>query len=168
MRDVLRLIWNICWLRQGPQDMPSATILMVILVAIYALVGVFLGIAKVSLGQATLESLLSILIMIVFVQLALRVRGHAARFNQTLSAMAGCDALLSSMLVPLLVLLKAGILPPILFANLWLLLLIWSIVITAHILRHALAISFVTGILLSLAYLVMQLVTNHFVFATEA
>jgi hypothetical protein len=147
--------------------MPSATILMVILVAVDTVVGVFLGIAKVSLGQATLESLLSILIMIVFIQLSLRVRGHAARFNQTLSAMAGCDALLGTVLVPLLVLLKAGILPAMLFANLWLLLMIWIIVINAHILRHALAISFVTGILLSLAYLVMQFAINHFVFATE-
>lgn len=167
MQDVLRLIWNICWLRKGPQDMPSATILMVILVAVDVLVGVFLGIAKVSLGQATLESLLSVLIMIVFIQLSLRVRRYAARFNQTLSAMAGCDALLGSVLVPLLVLLKAGILPPLVFANLWLLLLIWIIVITAHILRHALAVSFVTGILLSVAYLFMQLVINHFVFVSE-
>lgn len=167
MRDLLRLIWNICWLRQGPQDMPSATILVVILVAIDTVVSVLLGVAKVSLEQATRESLLSILIAIVFVKGALRIRGFSSRFNQTLSAMAGCDAMLVIMFVTLVVLLKAGILPAILFNNFSLLLVIWMFVINVHILRNALAISIVSGILLSLAYFIMQILINHFVFATE-
>ncbi len=148
--------------------MPSASVLAAGLVIVDVLVGIFLGIAKVSLLQAALESLVSVVLMIAFVHVALRIRGAGARFNQTLSAMAGCDVLLGGALIPLVVLVNGGILPPIMFANFWLLLLVWIIVITAHILRHALAVSFASGLGLSIAYFFGQMAINMTLFAAEA
>ena len=77
--------------------------------------------------------------------------GHRERFQQTLTAMAGCGVLLGLAAMPLLAVAQQEPIPAFV-GLLWLALLFWSLAINAHILRHALSVPFGIGLVLSTLY----------------
>jgi len=105
-------------------------------------------------------AILDVALLAIFVQIALQIRGFTARFVQVLTALTGTGTLLGMLGMPLVAMLpetgeveSIGELP----ALLWLGLLLWSLVVLGHILRHALSTSLVVGLIMGLTYTVFSI-----------
>lgn len=159
MKSFLRVFMNICLLRAGPQDVPSARIVPLLAGAIYILVGAGVALSNYPPGQALAWSALDTLLLGMLAHISLLWRGKRLRFPQTFSALAGSGALLSLCSWPVLLMLlrlpendPRAALPSLLLV----VGLIWSIVVIAHILRHALSSSYAAGLLLALLYVIIS------------
>ena len=153
---LIRLFLEICLLRKGPQDAPASQMLLGLAFAAYCLVGV----AQAVLDEQWLEGILQIplqaTILLVFVWGSLKAAGKTNRMQQTLIALLGTDALISSFAIPLEGLFLAD--PQSALIHLLLLsLMLWHMAVVAHILRHALSQTLVVGLALSFVYTVFTL-----------
>jgi hypothetical protein len=149
MRTVLWKLLEICLLRAGPQDLPGASRFMLLMLTGYFLVDLLIAQLSFSFGNAVGVSVLDVLLLAAFTQLLLRGMSKLERFNQTLAAMAGTGQLLGIVALPLIHGLNlaqaAGESAPG-FAILWLVVLVWSLLVLGHILRHALSVSLMMGV----------------------
>lgn len=151
--------FNLCRFRLKPQDLPASTVLLGLTLLFYTLTSVVLSLVHVSLPQAMLSSLVETLLLVALVSSLLLITHHFGRIIQTLTALAGADSVFgilsglpmfwlhsaslnhSDMTIPLLLLLA---------------LIIWSLVVYAHVLRHALEVSFFTSFVLSLMIFILM------------
>jgi hypothetical protein len=149
-------IWlDICLLRAGPQDLPASNVLLALALSAYALVALGVSLMSASLPAALGITAIDVLLMAAFASLLLRWTNKVARLNQTLTALGGTGALLGLLAWPLISMIlrsqgqeEAPDLPVLL----WLGLLIWNLAVVAHIVRHALSTTFLTGMGLSIVY----------------
>jgi hypothetical protein len=165
--QLVRLFVAICLLRAGPQDLPVSRTLLRLALGLYLLFAWLLAIPAYGQGRAALVALLDTALLIVFVQLLLYLLSRSARIPQTLTAMAGSGSLLGLLALPLVLWGQpaqaeeqvSGLL---LYA--WLLLLVWNLLVTGHILRHALSTSLGigTGVALLYTLISMQIVAALF------
>ena len=80
--------------------------------------------------------------LLAFIFLLLYLLNKAARINQTLAAMAGAGSLLGLVAFPLVLMQgpeNADGAVPVALSLVWVALLVWNLVVSAHILRHALS-----------------------------
>ena len=145
---MIRTLFDILRLRSGPQDLPSATGLAIVLALFYLLQGLVADrILEGSTDNAP-RSLISIAFQFSIVALLLRWRGMAARIPQTFSALAGTGFLLGLVWIALLAAMEPGQpRPGLALASLGL--FAWSLVVDAHIYRHALSIKMGIGVLVA-------------------
>ena len=137
MNALFNYFVNLCLLRAAPQDLPSSSALLGVLFVINALIGTLLmATTELGPGLALVESVFELGLMLGVLRAALFLRGHPARFNQGATAVMGSSILMSLLALPLLaggvasggengggVMLLLG-------------LVVWSVVILGHILRH--------------------------------
>ncbi|MBV1906196.1 MAG: hypothetical protein KUG75_08960 [Pseudomonadales bacterium] len=155
MTAILSMFWNICRLKRGPQYVPSQALFLVALIIGSLLVSTFLNLKLVES-----ESSLKVFTLIVtdlavtssLVWSALYFKNVGNRFPQTLSAMVGCDLLLT-LLVTILILLIGNTSDPKdpLTIGIVVLYQIWLISIWGFILHHALGITVMQGVFLVIA-----------------
>ena len=164
MGQLLTLLWDICRLRRGPQDLPYSPQLLVI-IAVVSL-GLQLGIARVlGMQQDTLgPGVLSLVLNLGALYLLLNLRGKQSRFVQTALAMLACALLFTLLSVPIVLL--VGERPPLpdqisplqaLLGLVSLPLLVWKIMVDAHILRHSLDVPFLAGVVIAVLWLIAEL-----------
>lgn len=146
---LVKLFFDLCLLRAKPQDIPASRGLLGVTLAVYTTVSLILASVQLPAQRALLYALADVVILAVLTHLVLLVRRFPERFTQTLTALAGSGAVLGVITWPL-----AHIQQPSLLV---LILVIWSISVTAHILRHALSLSLTLGIVISLGYLIVTL-----------
>jgi hypothetical protein len=164
----LILSWfYICLLRAGPQDIPASRELLGLGMAGYTLVSFLLSLPAYPLVTAGQLALLDATLLIVFAATALYLRRKMARFTQTLTALSGSGALLGVFALPVIQLLASGQetgQPPLLAGMLWLLLFGWSLIVVAHIMRHALSVNFPVAVVIAMLYtlVAMQVVNALF------
>ncbi len=151
---LIRLFLDICLLRKGPQDTPASQLLFWIALMAYVLVGAMQAVlVNVRQWEGLIEIPLQAGILWGFAWISLMAAGKTNRLQQTLIALLGADALLSSFSIPLEWWLLVE--PQEALANLSLLLLmLWHMLVIAHILRHSLSQTWVVGLGLSLVYIV--------------
>lgn len=156
MRAIVRTCWDICLLRRGPQVFPRSGILLGVMLLIYVLLDLYSGFLG---GLYTLrsiwgETLLDTVMLAAFCYLVLFCWRQTARFNQTFVAILGTDSLLMCASLPLLSASHLDYLRllPQLASWMLLVLFLWNIVVTAHILRHALGNARYAPILLAGPY----------------
>ncbi len=100
MYDIIKLLFDICLFKKGPQDVPYSVWLLRILVAIYVSVtALMLSIHFDSLA-VLLQLITDLFLVVGFVGLLLFVSRRLGRFNQTLSSVLGTDAMISFMALP--------------------------------------------------------------------
>lgn len=146
-------------LRLGPQDLPASQFLMVATLVTYAVVEFIATGLAYSVSESLLLVGLDVGLVLCLVWLALRWRGFASRFNQTVTALFGTGTLLGLVSIPIvswLVRIQAQIEPVLLPVFLWFGLFIWTLVVMGHILRQALSVSFVAGVLLAVGYMLVS------------
>ena len=146
---------EICLFRLGPQDLPASTALLGIIVAISAVISLLLNWINLSFQQAVLAMLVNITVVIILTQLILRLYNKPMRILQTLSAQFGSGVIISVIATPMIVMMAYAVKHDVNLtatAILWLVLLIWEIAVTTHILRHALSTSFIQGFLIAILY----------------
>lgn len=168
MAALFQVFWQIALLRKGPQTLPASRELLWLLLAAHWLIGVILVLNTFPLDLALLSGLLGTLIMVAVVHGLLLVHHHHSRATQTLSALAGCEILLGLLTLPLLALLGMGGEWQALANLLSLVLLVWSIAITAHIFRHALSVPLGVGLISATGYMFISIMMNLFIFPAEA
>jgi hypothetical protein len=150
---LLKIFLDICLLRAKPQDLPASDSVMLAALAAYVLADVVGVLDIVSAGGALLAAAVDTLLLLAATHLALRWRHLENRATQTLSALAGCGALIS-----LLAWAAAGLVPVQVPAEwVWAPFLLWYTLVFGHILRHALSISLVVGVTASILYLVLSM-----------
>jgi hypothetical protein len=150
---LLRLFWDICQFRKGPQDVPASQALLQLNIAAYSVVSVLQALLDNDWLQGLLQVPLAAAILLAFVWVSLTAAGKPNRLLQTLIAMFATDALISSLALPVQVLLKIN--PDASLAHLaMLLLMLWHMGVIGHIFRHALSRSLTIGLALSFVYIV--------------
>ncbi|MDE1887101.1 MAG: hypothetical protein KGI32_03065 [Gammaproteobacteria bacterium] len=161
MKAIVRTCWHICLLRQGPQMFPRSWMLFVILLLLYMAADVALFVAQGLRGRVLLpELLLDTALLLAFFALVLAIWQKLERFNQTLSALLGTGTIIMLVAVPLTLL--ATLLPASTGTQaagvlLWVV-LAWNVLVTGHILRHALNTWLTLGIVIAGTYVVLNLV----------
>lgn len=150
---LLRLFWDICQFRKGPQDAPASQTLLQLSVAAYFVVSLLQTLLENEWQDGLLQVPLQALILLAFVWVSLTAAGKPNRLLQTLTAMFATDALLSCFALPLQVLLQIN--PEASLVHLaMLLLMLWHMGVIGHILHHALSQSLAIGVALAFVYIV--------------
>jgi len=161
MKAVIQLFWRMCLLRQSPAHVPTMPWFVATVVAANLLVSVVVSVSidqslgalnvltRVVVGQATYACL---------VWLATYLRQHPERFPATLTALFGCDLIITAVfgvLVPLATTLDLR-----LVEFLSLVFMIWSLTVAGYILSRALDVQTAVGILLALGMSVLSVVLS--------
>lgn len=149
MTAVLRLFWNICLLRNGPETVPTHTWFLVSLVTAELAIGVVV-LAVVypdySLALSLNLAFINLAVTASITWFALYLRNHEPRFPATLGAILGTEVLIDA--VSALALgATSGMARQ---ATLWVV-TVWSVAVVGFILRRALATRLWVGIMLALA-----------------
>lgn len=156
MQNTLVLLWQICLLRLGPQDLPYSKPQCAAVVLLSLL---FNAIAVLLIGGHFIVLLylpLLVALYVGFVWALLAFKHQTERFVQTVTALRGTDAILSALSLPVVLLqvLVPG-LPAILLQILWLILVIWTLSVTGHILKNALNVSMLMGVALAITLMLL-------------
>lgn len=147
----LDLYLKLCLRRRGPQDMPASSRLLLLTVAADMAVG-FVALHRLGPAPAVLFTVVAGAALAAgFAWLALQLRGHPHRFQQTAIALFGSDLLLSALALPFNLALTDE--APAAGLQLGLLIIVaWALMVLAHIFRHALELPRPGAWLVALAY----------------
>lgn len=164
MQPLLTVLRDIVLLRRGPQDVPYSLRLLVIVcgasVLLQLAIASMLGIAGDALGAGLVG--LAFNLVVLYVLLALR--GVPSRFLQAAIALNACAIMFALLSVPIV--LMTGDKPPTpdtitplqaLLGLLALPIVVWKLVVDAHILRHSLNLPFMAGMLIALFWIMAEL-----------
>jgi len=157
MGALLRTIWQIATLRQGPQVLPPSSVLLWLALLAHWLTGVVLSLYTLPPGESMLSAMIGTLIMVALVHMLMVLHRLQHRFVQTVTALAACEAMLGLLAIPPTAWFFMGGDIRDIAAMLSLLLLGWNITIAAHIFRHALNITLGMGFLFSVGYTLVSI-----------
>ena len=151
-------------LRKGPQDVPAATVLFWLLLFAGLIVDLILAVNFIGWHDALLVVVLNTLLLFGVVSALLLLLGYANRVIQTLTTLIGTGLVFSVIRLPVVFVLRLMPADTGVFGFLEIFILIWSLVVIAHILRHALSIQLMLAGVLSFGYFMLsyQLV-NYFI-----
>ena len=174
MKSILSLFWQICRLRQSPEHVPTYT-WFVALVVVANFVGniavsVLAGLStasdnptaeRLTLLQISTGALVSIASTAALVWFALQIRELSQRFFATITALFGCDLLITASFGALLPLL--GLAEPLLAAIplAFLLYLVWFISVMGFILHRALDVQLAAGVCFAVAFSLIGLAVSE-------
>ncbi len=162
MEIILRFI-DICRFKATPADVPSSQFLLQISVFIYFILGILMGRISEDWTVSLATSLSDIFLMIIVTSLLLKTRGFQVRTQQTITAMAGAGSCITIVGMPIVAWFyytteqeqMNGI--ALLFM---VMLMFWSLMVTAHIFRYALEIKSSTAAMLTVTYTVLSIVAT--------
>jgi hypothetical protein len=129
-------------------------------VTCYAIISVLVLSMSYGMLAGSQVALVELLLLTAFIFVLLYLTGKTGRLIQTLSAMTGTGSLLGVFALPLVFFsapVKADTPLPALLSVAWLLLLLWNLLVSAHIMRHALSSSFSIGAGVSLLYMLISM-----------
>jgi hypothetical protein len=162
MLRLLELFWLVARRRLGPEDVPASAFLLQITAVGYMLLQALMlwrpGGAGFT-GTAAISILADIVIISAFVWLLLRFTGKLPRYQQTLTAFFGTGCIITLVALPItyfylsvpegseiLVLPFLGLIA----------IIIWSVIVNAHIFSRAISRSLPEGVALALFYFVIN------------
>jgi len=155
MHALIGYFFALAMLRRGPQDLPASTVLLALLAVANVLVGTatgsqIFGGVRPAFGANVVDLALSMVTLFVLLQF----KGHAARWVQTataffgLGALAGVLMLLFRSVADMVGARELAMLSELIIA-------VWVHVALGHVLRHALDVPLLAGVVIVLAYSLM-------------
>lgn len=157
---LLQRFLQICLFRAGPADVPSSYGFLKIVCLIYFAVGVLVSRVDHNWPLSLAGSFADTCLLLMVCGLLLYYRGFSSRFAQTATAMAGTGSLLGLLGLPIFWLFRqvepSGQLTSLVLL-LVLLLVFWSLFVTAHIFRYALDIKPGMAALVTVLYTIISL-----------
>lgn len=166
MPQLFSLFRDILLLRRGPQDLPYSTQLLIAIAALCVIVQASVALTRdTPLGAVLGGALVWLVFTLAALNLLLTMRGLRPRFVQAATALLGCTLVFTVLSVPIVLL--AGEQPAapeqmsalqILLGLVSLPLLIWKIVVDAHVFRQSLNLPFAGGVLIAMLWIVAALV----------
>lgn len=157
MAALFRLYFNIAFLMGKPQDLPGGRSQLVVGVAsalaTYLMVAGIQGEPGSAVGRALIDLVFSALVFYV----ALRLVNHPGRFEQAFGGLCGAGAVLNLFALPLYMTrpLEDAQAPSGLAIFAHFLLLVWSLSLFAHVVRHTFEIGKPLSALLAFIYLIV-------------
>jgi hypothetical protein len=175
------LVRDMCQLRRGPEDVPYSTRLLVALICASVVLDVLIGTSAAldvasdsTLGDwhdVLARSLVSTTLVLSLCWIALAVRHVGNRYVQTASALVACSLVFSLLILPLAWLAgpapaSAAALTPRQTLVGWAMLavVVWQLVVNAHIVRRAIDAPFALGFALALAWALADWALGHVLF----
>ena len=152
MKSLFLVFWNICLLRRGPELVPTQPLFIGVIVLADIAINLLLSFKfdnELQVIPAFTYILVTLAVAASVTWFALYLRDFEARFAATITALFGCDLMLSTLML-IIVQLAAGPENPFTVGTV-LLTSVWSIAITGFILHRAMEISLFAGVLLSVA-----------------
>lgn len=162
MQAFLINVANLLRLRGGPQSFSASWLFTVLLVGVYLAQGLITG-TQNNDENAAAKSILTLSLQIVALCGLLYWRGHMERLPQSLSALTAVGIAFNIIIWALLTQSNPAIDQPTL-AMIWLVVFLWSLFVDASIYRHALSVSFSTGVLITVLLLAASYTMIEFLF----
>jgi len=155
---LLRQLFELCFLRIGPEDLPGDARLPWVLAAGYVLSGGLVFMADEGFAVGMAQAAVDAALLAGFVWGALKMREHPERFNQTYAAMVGISLVISLVSWPLLSAIPSELVANELHpAQIGLMaVLFWSLIAQGQVLRRALDVGAGVGLLLVFSYLIVS------------
>ncbi len=155
IQTIVRPFVEICFLKRAPQDLPDSSILLAIMLVAHTVTSILLNTVVLDGWGALLAGITDTLLVSILTGTILYLHSFTARIVQTLSAMTGTGAIISLVAIPLFAwhagAQQSGSANP--FAALMVFgIVAWSLAVSGHILRHALSVPYVLGILVAVAF----------------
>lgn len=151
---------DLCLFKAEPDDVPASDGLMKITLLMYFIIGIAISRIDSAWDVSFFISFADLLMMMAVISALLYFRGFQARYQQTVTAMAGAGCCLGIIGFPIM-LLFSNVGEQEQPSSLALLLLIglmfWSLMVTAHIFRRSLEIKPSTAVALTIIYTVLSL-----------
>ena len=150
---------QICLLRMRPQDLPSSSMLLTLVLLAHTAMGAIVAAVDLRFGQALVAGVIDTALLSGLTVALLMLQKLPERTVQTLTALAGAGSVIGFMAYPLSLWLHdahvagaASQAPGLMLGLVLFLVLGWSLAVSAHILRHALSAPFYLGLLVSIAF----------------
>jgi hypothetical protein len=137
MLDILKLIFDICLFKKGPQDVPHSQTLLHIMLLVDAVVSFLMLSMSSQWPSALLQAGVGVILVFGFSWIMLFLGRRLGRFYQTSCALLGTDALISFFALPGTASLITGRMTLLAF-SVMLGLMAWHWAVTGHIIRNAL------------------------------
>ena len=160
MNQFWRKIWEMCLLRAAPQDLPASSALLIITICTYFLISLLIALVNLrfaqSLGAAAVDAVL--LLFVSYVMMWIKVTTN--RWYQMATSMAATSSVLGLIALPLsLIQAMLGTGSTLAsFAILFLIgIMVWNLVVLAHIIKHAMDASIFIAALLAGFYMYLSL-----------
>ena len=154
-------------MRKGPEDMPYSLPLLVVVLAVYMVIGLAMHLLSGDVLSALAHMLLDVGLIWLATTLLLYMAGHGARLVQTMTALAGSGALLALIALPIVVVIvsvdmKQGVPLPLLLplGLTWLALVVWSVMVSGSIYARALGWHRIAGVGVAILLLIATLLLS--------
>jgi hypothetical protein len=178
MQSLIGLFIDVALHRKGPQDVPAAgAVLGFALIAYLATGGIVLWPSAADMTVLFAQLAVDLAMMVLMVGGLLAATGRSGRLGQTLTALFGTGALLSVAALPFVWMAARAFaegapapgaeLPALLSTMALFSLLLASLLVTGHILRHALNWSYAAGVLGAVAYFAASVTVFRRLFPVE-
>jgi hypothetical protein len=162
MPPFFNLIRDICLLRRAPQDLPYSVANLFAVVVACVLLDLAVAVVRATpLADALAGAVLGLGFTLGTLNLVLSLRGLRNRFVQAATALLACALAFTLLSLPLLLLTgeppkSAATATPLqlLLSAIGLPLLVWQVIVEAHVLRHSLDVPFLTGIMIAILWIV--------------
>jgi len=165
MLEIIKLLFDICLFKKGPQDLPPSAGLLWMLVIVDVSVSFLMLSIRTDWLNSLLQAIVGALLIVGFSWLMLYVARKRERFNQTTIALLGIDALISFFALPGMASMMIGT-GALLAFIITIALMIWHWAVTGHIIRNALGQGWAFSLGLAFLYIlgsyqVMALLNPH-------
>lgn len=152
MFEIIKLLFDICLFKKGPQSLPASVWLLRLLLIADAGISFLMINIRTGLVVSLLQAAASALLIIGFSWLMLFAAGKRERFNQTTCALLGTDALISFFALPGMASMMIGA-GALLAFIVTIALMIWHWAVTGHIIRNALGQTWTFSLGLAFLYI---------------
>ena len=170
MLALLNAFIDIILHRRGPEDLPASRFLLMVVLAIYLLVG--FSVIWVSEHWLRALAILAVdaTLYLIFIRLLLLANHLPHRFVQSATALLGISTVFNVVALPFLFWLEFatdnGVLPLLPYAAL-IALLIWSLDVSAFILSRAISKPYVAGVAIVIGYFLFSLLVRGVIFPPQ-
>ncbi len=147
--ELFKAFLEICFLRRAPQDLPTSRLLLYLTLGANISSVFLLSLGHYSWLTSVFTGITDTVILVALVVSVLHMRGLGARVEQTITALAGSGSIIGFLAVPPTYWwfwAQAGGDSPAMPVLLLLALVAWSLVVMAHVLRHALSTRWFVGL----------------------
>jgi len=167
---LLTAFFDIIMHRRGPEDLPASRFLLLLVLLAYLGVGFLV----IRVSEPWLRALAILIVdtalYLIFIRLLLIVNHVPARFIQSTTALLGIYSLFNMAALPFLLWLEttdsASVLPLLPYGGL-IVLLLWSLDVSAFVLSRALSKTYVAGVAIVIGYFLFSLLVRAAVFPPQ-
>lgn len=166
LMKVIQELIRICLFRTGPDSLPANNLSMQLLLLAYFCVSVLLNQIDMAFQISLWVGLTDLIFLMTFLYVLLRLNHFLPRYQQGIMALAGAGSVLGLLAIPLVWAFhqyaeQSDIANYILLALM--LVMLWSLMVTAHILRSTIETSVFKAVMLTILYVVLAMIVNGLV-----